>query len=206
MSNKKIVAKIDKPNTTLFPMTRASHFEILSYLRVKLDDYQKNSLCEELKLRLRNCLHYREGASQVFDIVLDREASYSQYDKNPVSFDECLEFHRYLIESQYLDFLPESMEVRIGTKGFEPTLFDVSDYKEAIGDMVKIQTWESLHSRKRFSMVLNDVIENSSREDATLLLKEGEKAYQIPLPMVKEAKQLLYHPNSNSILEKKKVL
>ena len=198
--------KVEKQNTLLFPFTSSSHSEVLLALRAELEVFQKNLREENFKLRLRNCLYYKEGASQVFDIVLDREASCYDANKNPISFDECLEFHKYLIDRQALDFLSDSVEVRIGTKGSEPTLYDLEDYRSALGDMVKVQTWEVIYERRRFSMTLEAVLEETSREDSSIRLKEGEKAYQIPLHMIKEAKQLLYHPNSNNILEKKNAL
>ncbi len=188
-------------------LTKQIHSEILNILRKELLSLQKNGVTESgiLKMRIRNWLFLFEEGEPIVDIIIDKGYSLSDLEANRVprsadtnlSFDECTEFHQYLMSTNALDLFADEVNIRVGSPGSEPTLHDLEDFQAAVGDVVTIETWQKISDRSKFTMVLNEICDNKGLK--VIVLVEGMHRFEIPLEEIKTAFVLPFHPASKSV-------
>lgn len=201
------MTKLNSPKT----LTKQQHEQILMALRSALDLMKASEApdSELQKMRIRNWLFlYEEGVPTV-DIIIDK--GYSQNDiaqnitprlaDSLLSFDECTHIHKYLLETDILDVFSDQVDIRVGSPGSEPTLYDLEDYQASLGNMVRIQTWTPMENRSKFTMILVDIFVKEGNSMA--VLAEGDHRFEIPLNNVKDAFVLPFHPASLSMKQAK---
>lgn len=201
------MTKLNSPKT----LTKDQHEQILMALRSALMQLKASEAedSELQKIRIRNWLFlYEEGVPTV-DIIIDKGYSQDDIAKNItprlanslLSFDECTQIHRHLLETDILEVFSDQVDIRVGSPGSEPTLYDVEDYQASLGDMVRLQTWTPIENRSKFTMILVDIFVKEGNSMA--VLAEGGHRFEIPLNNVKDAFVLPFHPASLSMKQAK---
>ena len=174
-----------------------------------------------LKLRIRDWWIFQEEGDTYLDIFLDKGIAAEVHHPNgcqsntQITLDECSGFHHFLLETTALDPFTDSVHVRIGSPGGEPTLREASDYLPWKKCIVELQTWTKQDSRDRYVMLLEDVQANGQSvafsallsdeklsQGAEVVLKEGSRTFLIPLAEVKIAQALPFH-NETLLFAKK---
>lgn len=188
-------------------LTRQIHSEILNTLRSELLNLQKVGVEQPgvLRMRIRNWLFIFEDGEPVVDIIIDKGYSLSDLEANKVprsadaklSFDECTEVHQHLMSTNALDLFADEVNIRVGSPGSEPTLYDLEDFQASVGDVVTVETWQKISDRSKFTMVLNEICDNKGHK--VLVLMEGVHRFEIPIEEIKMAFVLPFHPSSKSV-------
>jgi ribosome maturation factor RimP len=192
-------------------LTKSLHEQILLSLRSTLEEMKKaeESDFEIKKIRIRNLLFlYEEGVPTV-DIIIDKGYSEADVTHNVVprfansslTFDECTKVQKFLLSTDVLDAFSDQVDIRVGSPGSEPTLYDYEDYQASIGNMVKVETWDPMEERSKFTMILVDIFIKEGNSMA--VLAEGGHRFEIPLNNIKNAFVLLFHPASISMKQSK---
>lgn len=193
-------------------LTKQTHKNVLESLRQALADMKvEKKLSGEMQhIRIRNWLFLYEDGVPTADIILDKGYNPLDIEKNVVpraansslSFDECAEVHGYILSTHALDALSDDVSVRFGSPGSEPTLYDLEDFEASIGNMVKLETWEPIDGRSKFTMILVEIFKKEGNSVA--VVSEGTKRFEIPLEAIKSAFVLPFHPASKSMKSTKK--
>ncbi len=193
-------------------LTKTIHVEVLTALRKELTRLKsQENFPEGLQtIRIRNWLFLVEEGMPTVDIILDKGYNTAQVEKNvtprqantSLTFDECAYIHENILSTSALDALSEDVCVRFGTPGSEPTLCDLEDFQASVGDMVRLELWEPLDGRSKFTMILVDIFEKEGNSIA--VVSEGTKQYEIHLENLKNAFVLPFHPASKSMKTAKK--
>ncbi|WP_233231223.1 hypothetical protein [Silvanigrella aquatica] len=188
-------------------LTKQLHTQILQGLRKALADLKEVGVENPgiLKMRVRNWLFLYEEGEPVVDIILDKGYSLADVDarivprqaETTLTFDECTEFHKYLLSTTALDIFEDEVNIRVGSPGSEPTLYDWEDYEASVGDVLKVETWERVEGRSKFTMVLAEICGN--KEPKVIVLAEGAHRFEIPLEEIKAAFVLPFHSLSKSV-------
>ncbi|WGL61131.1 hypothetical protein QEJ31_05915 [Pigmentibacter sp. JX0631] len=188
-------------------LTRQNHSEILHNLRRELANLQKQKVVEPgvLKMRVRNWLFFVEEGESIVDIILDKGYSLSDIEANKsprladtnLSFDECTEVHKYFMESTVFEPFTDDVNIRVGSPGSEPTLYDLEDFQASIGDVITVETWQKISGRSKFTMVINEICDN--KDSKVIVLVEGSHRFEVPIEEIKIAFVLPFHPASKSV-------
>ena len=193
-------------------LTRQIHRSVLQSLRNALADMKSTkTLSPEMQpIRIRNWLFLYEEGTPTVDVILDKGYNASDVEQNVVprsantslSFDECGLIHEFILSTSALDALSDDVCVRFGSPGSEPTLHDLEDYEASLGNMVKLETWEPIEDRSKFTMILVDIFKKEGNSVA--VVTEGPKQVEIPIEDIKSAFVLPFHPASKSMKSAKK--
>jgi ribosome maturation factor RimP len=193
-------------------LTPKIHKEVLNSLRVALETMKNTQpLSDEMKkIRIRNWLFIYEEGLPTIDIILDKDYKTNDVENNitprfantSLSFDECAQIHEYILATDALDAISNDVQVRFGTPGSEPTLYNLEDFQAAVGDMVRLETWEPKDGRTKFVMILVDIFQKEGNSIA--VVSEGPHRFEFNLEDIKSAFSLPFHPASKSVKSKKK--
>lgn len=188
-------------------LTKQLHTQILEGLRKALCELKENGVENPgiMKMRIRNWLFLYEDGEPVVDIILDKGYSLADVEariiprqaETTLTFDECTEFHKYLLSTNALAAFADDVNIRVGSPGSEPTLHDLEDYEASVGDMLKVETWEKVAGRSKYTMVLTEICDN--KELKVIVLAEGAHRFEIPLEDIKTAFTVPFHPSSKSV-------
>ena len=189
-------------------LTKQLHDKVLFDLREVLVNLKEKGVKNPgvMSMRVRNWLFLIEEGQPVVDIIVDKGYSFAdvkadivpRHAETSLSFDECMEYHEYLLSTNALDSFADEANVRVGTPGSEPTLHDVEDFAASVGDVVKVETWEKIEGRCKYTMVLNEICDNKGLK--VIVLAEGAHRFEILLDNIKAAFALPYHPLSKSLI------
>lgn len=183
------------------------HAQVLVNLRKALLSLKnagvKNS--DIMRMRVRNWLFLYEESELVIDIILDKGYSLADVEANIIprqaettlTYDECAEFHEYLLLTDIFDIFAENVNIRVGSPGSEPILYDLEDYEASVGDVLKVETWEKIAGRSKYIMVLNEIYDNKGHK--VIVLVEGIHRFEIPIENIKTAFAVPLHPLSKSL-------
>ena len=193
-------------------LTRLIHRSVLQSLRNALAEMKATkALSSEMQhIRIRNWLFIYEQGAPTVDVILDKGYNPLEVEQNIVprlansslSFDECALIHEFILSTNALDALSDDVCVRFGSPGMEPTLYDLSDYESSIGNMIRIETWDPIDNRSKFTMILVDIFKKEG--NSVVVVSEGLKRVEIPLEDIKSAFVLPFHPASISMKLAKK--
>ncbi|WWW15399.1 Ribosome maturation factor RimP [Spirobacillus cienkowskii] len=188
-------------------LTKPLHDKVLFDLREVLVNLKEKDVKNPgvMSMRVRNWLFLIEEGQPVVDIIVDKGYSFAdvkadivpRHAETSLSFDECMEYHEYLLSTNVLDSFADEVNVRVGTPGSEPTLHDVEDFEATVGDVVRVETWEKIEGRCKYTMVLNEICDNKGLK--VIVLAEGAQRFEILLDNIKAAFALPYHPLSKSL-------
>ncbi|BBH54386.1 hypothetical protein [Fluviispira sanaruensis] len=195
--------KINSPKL----LTKQIHTNILLALRAALHMLKSQPVVNPgvMNLRVRNWLFLYEEGEAIVDIILDKGYSLAEVEafvvprlaESSLSFDECAEFHEFLMTTDALDLIADDVQIRVGSPGSEPTLYDLEDYQASIGNMLKVEAWNLIEGRSKFTMILNDIYDKDGMK--IIVLAEGAHRFEIPLENIKTAFVLPFHPASKSV-------
>ena len=182
-------------------ITPQVHASLLAALRVGLAHLKERGVAQPgtAALRVRDWWIEVDEGAPCLEIYLDK--GYVDHPTHPngmeaetrLLLDECAEFHSFLVdETDLLDVFSDSIHVRVGSPGGEPSLRDEVDFRALVGTAVELRTWTKRENRDRFVMLLHEVL--SSPDGVIVVLKEGPHAFPIPLSDVRVAKALPHHP------------
>lgn len=186
-------------------LTKKIHAHVLQQLRAALVELKKQVTTESSvqKMRIRNWLFIYEDGAPLVDVILDKGYARSSTQEAPyfadtsLTFEECSQIHKYVLETTALDAISDDVHVRFGSPGAEPTLYDLEDYEASIGNMARVETWESLAGRNKFSMIMVDILKKEG--NSVVVLAEGPHRFEILLEDIKSATTLPFHPASKSM-------
>ena len=188
-------------------LTKHFHTQVLQDLRKALVELKEIGVENPgvMKMRIRNWLFLFEEGEPVVDIILDKGYSLADVEariiprqaETNLSFDECTEFHKYLLSTNALDAFADEVNIRVGSPGSEPALHDLEDYEASVGDVLKVETWEKIAGRSKYTMVLNEICDNKGLK--VIVLAEGAHRFEIPLEDIKAAFALPFHSLSKSV-------
>lgn len=164
-------------------------------------------------LRIRDWTLSRSGGAPKCEIYLDKGDSWlslPQFKDRPghdqqvqwgsVSIDECLVFHRTLMEDEPLmDQFADDVVFEVGSAGDEPPLRSLQDFTAALGLWIKIQPWtnESGRAKTKGRLVGVDPGTGAPAEPA-ITLQSGAGSNRYLLSDLRKASLLLFHPENLS--------
>lgn len=186
-------------------LTKTIHANVLQQLRKALAGLKEIEPKESeiQKMRIRNWLFVYEDGTPLVDVILDKGYAQGSTQEAPyfadtsLTFEECSQIHKYVLETTALDAISDDVHVRFGSPGAEPTLYDPIDYEASIGNMVRLEAWVGLAGRNKFSMIIVDILKKEG--NSVVVLAEGLHRFEIPLEDVKSATTLPFHPASKSV-------
>lgn len=188
-------------------LTKQLHTQILESLRKALCRLKEIGVENPglMKMRIRNWLFFYEEGEPVVDIILDKGYSLADIEarivprqaETALTFEECTEFHKYLLTTNALDAFADEVNIRVGSPGSEPTLHNLEDYEASVGDMLKVETWEKVVERSKYTMVLTEICDNKGLK--VIVLAEGAHRFEILIEDIKTAFVLPFHPLSKSV-------
>ncbi len=194
--------KIIKPEN----LTKEFHSQLLEIFRVNLKEFQlqKSQYQNFSQMRVRNWLFLYENGESVVDIILDKGYCSKQVEAQLVprqantnlTFNECIEFHNFLLSTKAFDFFTDDVQVRVGSPGHEPSLHDLEDFEASIGEMLQVETWTKHSKKNNYTLVLSEVCSNKDLK--VIVLVEGSKKIEIPFEDIKTAFAMPFHPASCS--------
>jgi ribosome maturation factor RimP len=195
--------KISDPKS----LTKQLHSQILEGLRKALCKLKELGVENSgiLKMRIRNWLFLYEDGEPIVDIILDKGYSLADVEASIVprqaesnlTFDECTEFHKYILSTNVLDDFADNVNIRVGSPGSEPILHDLEDFEASVGDMLKVETWEKIAGRSKYTMILTEICDNKGLK--VIVLAEGVHRFEILLEDIKTAFTIPFHPSSKSV-------
>lgn len=201
------MSKLTSPKS----LTKSAHDDVLLGLRNALHRFHQQPIKDpELsKIRIRNWLFLYEDGIPTVDVIIDKGYEPSDLEKNitprlansRLTFEECSEIQKFLLSTDVFDVFSDQVDIRVGSPGSEPSLHDLEDFLASVGDMVRIETWEPLDARSKFTMILVDIFTKEGNSMA--VLAEGGHRFEIPLNNIKNAFVLPFHPASLSMKQAK---
>jgi ribosome maturation factor RimP len=166
-----------------------------------------------MSLRVRDWSLSTAGSTPKCEVFLDKGNSWlslPQFQSRPghieqlqsgtVSIDECLIFHRALMEDEpIMEWFADNVVFEVGSAGDEPPLRSFEDFKAAQGLFIKIQTWTNESGRAKRKGRLVGVDRGSDTSEPPLItLESGSGSIRFLLPSIRKASLLLFHPENLS--------
>lgn len=165
------------------------------------------------QIRIRDWNLSRTGGSPKCEIYLDKGNSWlslPQFKDRPgheqqlqwgsVSIDECLVFHRALMEdTSLMARFADDVIFEVGSAGDEPPLRSVQDFTAALGLFIKVQPWTNESGRAKTKGRLVGVDAGTGATGApAITLQSGTGSIRYLLSDIRKASLLLFHPENLS--------